>query len=173
MRASCRIEENHAHELDGLQESCVRVDGWTEKSCVRADGSEKSQKSCVQADGLQKSCVRVDGRTEKSCVQAGGMKDSCVRPDGPQKSCVHAQDAQKLCGRKSSGVGVWKNGGAEIIANNQINRNCQDADVKPIVRDPIDDDRIPVESGAELTIVPHESSDFEKLKHQLSPHHAY
>ena len=57
---------------------------------------------------------------------------------------------------------------AEIIANNQRNRNCQDADVKPIVRDPIDDDRVPVESGAEMTPYPHEPSEFEKLKHQLT-----
>ena len=40
--------------------------------------------------------------------------------------------------------------------------------MKPIVRDPIDDDRITVESGAEMTPVPHEPSDFEKWKHQLT-----
>ena len=39
--------------------------------------------------------------------------------------------------------------------------------MKPIVRDPIDDDRILVESGAEMTFVPHEHSEFEKLKHQF------
>ena len=72
------------------------------------------------------------------------------------------------CGRKSSCVEVWKNGGAEIIANNQRNRNCQDADVKPIVRDPIDDNRIPVESRAKMTPVPHEPSEFEQWKHQLT-----
>ena len=37
--------------------------------------------------------------------------------------------------------GVWKNGGTEIIAGNQRNRNCQDADVQPIVRDPMDDEQ--------------------------------
>ena len=45
---------------------------------------------------------------------------------------------------------------------------CQDADVKPIVRDPMDDDRILVESGAEMTPVPHELSEFEKLKHRFT-----
>ena len=40
----------------------------------------------------------------------------------------------------------------------------QDADVKPIVRDPMDDDRILVGSGAEMTPVPHEPSEFEKTE---------
>ena len=109
------------------------------------------QKSCVQAEEMQNSCVRADG-WKKSCVQADGSKISCVRVDGSEKSCVQAEDAQKSCGRKGSCVGVWKNGGAEIIANSQRNRNCQDADVKPIVRDPMDDDRILIESGTEMTL---------------------
>ena len=129
----------------------------SQKSCVRADGSVKSQKSCVRADGSEKSCVRAD-ESEKSCVRA----------DGSEKSCVRAEDAQKSCVRNSSCVGVWKNGGTEIIASNQRNRNCQDADVQPIVRDPMDDDRISAESGARMTPVPHEPSEFEKLKHQLT-----
>ena len=74
------------------------------------------------------------------------------------------KDAQKSCGRKSSCDGVWQNNGAAIIANNQRNRNCQDVDVKPIVRDPIDDDRILVEPGAEMTLVPREPSELGKLK---------
>ena len=96
------------------------------------------------------------------------QKNSCVRADGSEKSRVQAEDAQKSCGRESPCVGVWKNGGAEIIANKQRNRICQDADVKLIVRDPTGDDRIPVVSGAEMTPVPHEPSEFEKLKHQLT-----
>ena len=36
----------------------------------------------------------------------------------------------------------------------------QDADVKPVVRDPMDDDRVRVESGTEMTPVPHEPSEF-------------
>ena len=35
--------------------------------------------------------------------------------------------------------------------NVQRNRTCQGADMKPIVRDPMDDDRVLVESGAEMT----------------------
>ena len=40
--------------------------------------------------------------------------------------------------------------------------------VKPIVRDPMNDDRVLVESGAEMTPVPHEPSEFEKQKHHLT-----
>ena len=56
----------------------------------------------------------------------------------------------------------------EIIHNYQRKRACQDADVKPVVRDPIDDDRVLVESGAEMTLVPNEPSEFEKQKHHLT-----
>ena len=41
-----------------------------------------------------------------------------------------------------------------------------DADVKPIVRDPMSEDRILVESGAEMTLAG--LSEFEKLKHHLT-----
>ena len=78
-----------------------------------------------------------------------------------KNSCARAEDAQKSCCRERSCVGVRKNGGAEISANNQRNR-------KPVVRDPMDDDRILVESGAEMTPVPHEPSEFEKLKRHLT-----
>ena len=40
--------------------------------------------------------------------------------------------------------------------------------MKPIVRDPVDDDRVLVESGAEMTPVQHEPSEFEKQKHHLT-----
>ena len=61
-----------------------------------------------------------------------------------------------------------KNDGVEIIHECQRKRACQDVDVKPVVRDPMDDDRVLVESGAEMTPVPHEPSEFEKQKHHLT-----
>ena len=70
--------------------------------------------------------------------------------------------------QNSSCVEVRKNDGVEIIHDCQRKRACQDADVKPVVRDPVDDDRILVESGAEMTPVPHEPSVFEKQKHNLT-----
>ena len=42
--------------------------------------------------------------------------------------------------------------------------------MKPVVRDPMDDDRVLVESGAELTLVPHEPSEFEKTEISLTSH---
>ena len=62
--------------------------------------------------------------------------------------------------RKSDGVG--------ITANDQENRRCRDADVTPTVRNPMDDDGIPVESGADIVPVPHEPSESEKMKHDLT-----
>ena len=40
--------------------------------------------------------------------------------------------------------------------------------MKPIVRDLVDDDRILVESVAGMTFLPHEPSEFGKLKHPLT-----
>ena len=50
----------------------------------------------------------------------------------------------------------------------QRKRASQDVDVKPVVRHPMDDDRVLVESGAEMTLVPHEPSEFEKQRHHLT-----
>ena len=68
----------------------------------------------------------------------------------------------------SSCVKVRKNDGVEIIHECQRKRACQDVDVKPVVRDPMDDGRVLVESGTEMTPVPREPSEFEKQKHNLT-----
>ena len=70
--------------------------------------------------------------------------------------------------KNSSCVGVRKNDGVEIIHKLSEKTCIQDADVKLVVRDPMDDDRVLVESGAEMTPVPHEPSEFEKQKHNLT-----
>ena len=76
-------------------------------------------------------------------------------------------DSQKT-DQNSSCVKVRKNDGVDIILECQRKRACQDVDVKPVVRDPMDDDRVLVESGTEMTPVPHEPSEFEKQKHNLT-----
>ena len=50
---------------------------------------------------------------------------------------------------------------------------CQrkrDVDVKPVVQDPMDDERVLAESGTEMTPVPREPSEFEKQKHKSHSH---
>ena len=62
-----------------------------------------------------------------------------------------------------------ENHGVVIIHECQRKRACLDVDVKPVVRDPMDDDRVLVESGTETTpLVPHEPSEFEEQKHNLT-----
>ena len=96
-------------------------------------------------------------------------KSSCVgvrKNDGVE---ITANDQRnRRIHEKSSCVGVRKNDGVEITANDQEYGRCRDADVTPIVRDPMDDVRIPVESGAEIVPVLHEPSQSEKMKHELT-----
>ena len=87
---------------------------------------------------------------------------------GALNPCKQTKKVKNPCVQNSSCVEVRKNDGVEIIHNCQRKRACQDADVKPVVRDPMDDDRVLVESGAEMTPVPHEPSEFEKQKHNLT-----
>ena len=61
-----------------------------------------------------------------------------------------------------------KNDGVEIIHECQRKLACKNVDVKPVVRDPMSDDRVLVESRAEMTPVPHDPSEFEKQKHHLT-----
>ena len=88
--------------------------------------------------------------------------------DKSKNSCVQTKKVQNPCVQNSSCVRVRKNDGVTIIHNYQRKRACQDADVKQVVRDPVDDDRVRVESEAEMTPVPHEPSEFEKQKHHLT-----
>ena len=87
---------------------------------------------------------------------------------GAPNPCVQTKKVKNPCVKNSSCVGVRKNDGVEIIHECQRKRACKDVDVKPVVRDPMDDDRVLVESGAEMTPVPHEPSEFEKQKHHLT-----
>ena len=117
----------------------------------------------------------IDAQTIDAYEMMGAQKTDAYKPMGAQsvrvfkseKSCVQNEKVQNPCVLNSSCVGVWKNDGVEIIHNNQRKPACQDADVKPIVRDPMDDDRVLVESGAEMTLVPHKppSSKTETSSH--------
>ena len=78
-----------------------------------------------------------------------------------QKTREYNMKGAQKTDENSSCVEVRKNDGVEIIHECQRKRACQDVDVKPVVRDPMDDDRVLVESGTEMTPVPHEPSEFE------------
>ena len=77
------------------------------------------------------------------------------------RMCKRRADERVLCQSV-------ENGGVEIIPTINEIAGVKIADVKPIVRHLMDDDRILVESGTEMTPVPHEPSEFEKLKRHLT-----
>ena len=83
-----------------------------------------------------------------------------------QKTREYNLSGAQKTDENSSCVKVRKNDGVEIV--HERKRACQDVDVKPVVRDPMDDDQVLVESGTEMTLVPREPSEFEKQKHNLT-----
>ena len=89
---------------------------------------------------------------------------------GALNPCKQTKKVKNPCVENSSCVEVRKNDGVEIIHNCQRKRACQDVDVKRVVRDPMDDDRVLVESGAKMTPVPHEPSEFQKTETQSHSH---
>ena len=115
----------------------------------------------AQIDGL-------DSQKTREYNLKGAQKTDEYEITGALNPCVQTRKVKNPCVKNSSCVEVRKNDGVEIIHNCQRKRACQDADVKPVVRDPMDDDRVLVESGAEMTPVPHEPSEFEKQKHNLT-----
>ena len=85
-------------------------------------------------------CVRA-GDSQESSVRAEDFPKSCVRGDGlknSQESCVRIE------GLHYSQESMW------------------------FVQDPIHDDRIPVEAGAEPVPIPCTPSESEKVKHELT-----
>ena len=94
-------------------------------------------------------------------IDAYRLKDS-------QKTREYNLSGAQKTDENSSCVKVRKNDGVEIIHECQRKRTCRDVDVKPVVQDPMDDDRVLVKSGTELTPVPREPSEFEKQKHNLT-----
>ena len=110
----------------------------------------------------------MDSQNTREYNLKGAQKTDEYEITGALNPCVQTKKVKNPCVQNSSCVRVRKNDGVEIIHNCQRRRACQDADVKPVVRDPMDDDRVLVESGAEMTPVPHGPSEFEKQKHHLT-----
>ena len=110
----------------------------------------------------------MDSQKTREYNLKGAQKTDEYVITGAPNPCVQTKKVKNPCVKNSSCVGVRKNDGVEIIHECQRKRACKDVDVKPVVRDPMDDDRVLVESGAEMTPVPHEPSEFEKQKHHLT-----
>ena len=110
----------------------------------------------------------MDSQKTREYNLKGAQKTDEYVITGAPNPCVQTKKVKNPCVKNSSCVGVRKNDAVEIIHECQRKRACQDVDVKPVVRDPMDDDRVLVESGAEMTPVPHEPSEFEKQKHNLT-----
>ena len=144
--------------------ACVRADGCTDKTReYNLMGAQKIGDE-YELTGSQKTReYELKGAQKTDVYEPMGARN--VRVDKSEKACVQTQKVQNPCVQNGSCVGVWKKDGVEIIHNNLRNRMCQHADVKPIVRDPMDDDRVLVESGADMTLVQHEPSEFEKRHH--------
>ena len=109
----------------------------------------------------------MDSQKTREYELTGAQKkiDAYRLMDSQKTREYNLKGAQKT-DENSSCVKVRKNDGVEII--HERKRACQDVDVKPVVRDPMDDDRVPVESGTEMTPVPCEPSEFKKQKHNLT-----
>ena len=107
-------------------------------------------------------------KTREYELTGAQKKIDAYRLIDPQKTREYNLKGAQKTDENSSCVKVRKNDGVEIIHECQRKRACQDVDVKPVVRDPMDDDRVLVESGTEMTPVPHEPSEFEKQKHNLT-----
>ena len=110
----------------------------------------------------------MDSQKTREYNLKGRQKTGEFEITGALNPCKQTKKVKNPCVQNSSCVEMRKNDGVEIINNCQRKRPCQDVDVKPVVRDPMDDDRVLVESGAEMTLVPHEPSEFEKQKHNLT-----
>ena len=124
-----------------------------------------------EATGAQKKTHAyklMDSQKTREHEVTGAQKTDEYEITGALNPCKQTKKVKNPCVQNSSCVEVRKNDGVEIVHNCQRKRACQDVDVKPVVRDPMDDDRVLVESGEKMTPVPHEPSEFKKQKHNLT-----
>ena len=85
----------------------------------------------------------MDSQKTREYNLKGRQKTDEYEITGALNPCKQTKKVKKNpCVQNSSCVEVRKNDGVEIIHNCQRKRACQDVDVKPVVRDPMDDDRI-------------------------------
>ena len=154
-------QKTREYEVTGAQKK--KIDAYKLMNSQKIDECEMT--------GAQKKIDAykpMDSQKTREYNLKGGQKTDEYEITGARNPYVQTKKVKNPCVKNSSCIGVRKNDGVEIIHNCQRKRACQDADVKLVVRDPMDDDRVLVESGAEMTPVPHEPSEFEKQKHNLT-----
>ena len=172
-------QKNDVYKLMDSQKSReYKMTGAQKIDAYKMTGAQKSHE--YEMTGAQKKidAYKMKGSQKiRECELTGARKSHKYEMTGAQKKidAYRLMDSQKtreynLTGAQktdenSSCVKVRKNDGVEIIHECQ---RKQDVDVKPVVQDPMDDDRVLVESGTEMTPVPREPSEFEKQKHNLT-----
>ena len=180
-------QKSHEYELTDAQKKKTDVyepmDSQKKTDAYKITGAQKSHEYELTDAQKKKTDVYEPMDSQKKIdayKMRGAQKNHEYELTGAQKKidAYRLMDSQKtreynLSGAQktdenSSCVKVRKNDGVEIIHECQRKRTCRDVDVKPVVQDPMDDDRVLVESGTEMTPVPREPSEFEKQKHNLT-----
>ena len=174
-------QKSHEYETTGAQ----KIDAYELMDSQKTDAYELMDSQKTDAYELMDSQKKTDAykltdaQKQKTDVYklTDSQKTDAYEMTGAQKKIdtYRLKDSQKtreynLTGAQktdenSSCVKVRKNDGVEIIHECQRKR---DVDVKPVVQDPMDDERVLVETGTEMTPVPREPSEFEKQKHNLT-----
>ena len=151
-------QKNHAYELTDGQKSHAYelMDGQKNHAYELTDGQKSHAYELM------------DGQKTREYNLKSAQKTDEYEIIGALNPCLQTRKVKNPCVQNSSCVEVRNNDGVEIIHDCQRKRACQDADVKRVVRDPMDDDRVLVESGTEMTPVPCEPSEFAKQKHNLT-----
>ena len=153
-------QKSHEYEMTGTQKKKIDVYELTDAQKSHEYEMTGAQK---KTDAYKMKCSQ---KTREYELTGAQKKIDAYRLMDSQKSREYNLSGAQKTDENSSCVKVWKNDGVEII--HERKRACQDVDVKPVVQDPVDDDRVLVESGTEMTPVPREPSEFEKQKHNLT-----
>ena len=165
-------QKSHQYEMTGAQKSHeYEMTGAQKKSHeYELKGSQKIRE--YEMTGAQKKSHEYELNGSQKIREyelTGAQKkiDAYKLMDSQKTREYNLGGAQKT-DENSSCDKLRKNHGVEIIDECQRKRACRDVDVKPVVQDPMDDDRVLVESGTEMTLVPRELAEFEKQEHNLT-----
>ena len=163
-----------SHEYEVMDAQKKKIDAYkmkgSQKTCeYKMMGAQKNHE--YEMTGAQKidAYRLIDPQKTLEYELTGAQKKiDAYRLIDSQKTREYNLNGAQKTDENSSCDKLRKNEGVEIIHECQRKRACRDVDVKPVVQDPMDDDRVLVESGTEMTPVPREPSEFEKQKHNLT-----